>query len=231
MQSGNPARLKVKILLFTLCCLNEEVRLSCLWFSEQSDWIPQTQAVISVLLAGQLPCFLLTESNMQHPQKKAMGFCLPFLVRHFFFLWPKKNHDWDWFYFKVETAVQQHLLFHFTSLLLLSVSRKSLNLQMFSNKSMWTDQTWTSQTQGPTTPPLSHRKLNIASIDPPPPAGKPTDSTFQISWGQNRKTCSSSNKAELFSCPRGRSMLGCLHDVLWSLDALLKGRNVQKQGW
>lgn len=44
---------------------------------------PQAQAVISVMLAGQLPCFLLTESNMQHPQKRAMGFCLPFLVRYF----------------------------------------------------------------------------------------------------------------------------------------------------
>lgn len=36
------------------------------------------------MLAGQLPCFLLTESNMQHPQKKRQrGFCLPFLGRRF----------------------------------------------------------------------------------------------------------------------------------------------------
>lgn len=33
------------------------------------------------MLAEQLPCFLLTEANMQHPQKTPAGFCFLFLVR------------------------------------------------------------------------------------------------------------------------------------------------------
>lgn len=36
--------------------------------------------VISAVLAEQLPCFLLTESNMQHPQKRPAVFCLTFVV-------------------------------------------------------------------------------------------------------------------------------------------------------
>lgn len=48
-------------------------------------WIPQTQAVISVMLAGRLPCFLLSESTMQHEQKEPVGLCVPFLVRYLFF--------------------------------------------------------------------------------------------------------------------------------------------------
>lgn len=60
------------------------------------------------MLAGQLPCFLLTESNMQHPQKKAAGFCLPFLARHFVLgggaLWHKKSHDWDCLVFVFRAA-------------------------------------------------------------------------------------------------------------------------------
>ena len=67
-------------------------------------WMPQAQAVISLMLAGQLPCFLLTESNMQHPQKKRQrGFCLPFLGRLF------QGGGWE----RLDQDVQLTLLFLF----------------------------------------------------------------------------------------------------------------------
>lgn len=143
-------------------------------------WIPQAQAVISVMLAGQLPCFLVTESNMQHPQKKAMGFCLPFLVRHLWGPpWPQKNHHWDWLAFVIKrerSNVRPCLLFYFTfsrwqfCYCLSAGDHKTCAIKLCGRIKHGSRNNW--------------RDLSVTSLYVLSSACKHKDYTFQISWSQ-----------------------------------------------